>query len=175
MIQPIKELEDWYSEGDPWGYFDNPQDAIRKARILSAIPSFEYENILDIGCGNGFLTNDLPGKNIFGVDISENVVAWANEHAASNAKYLCGSLFDLPVLDLPLMDLVVITGVLYPQYIAESHRLIYVLIDQILKKDGILLCSHIFEWYKLRFPYITISRSYFPYREYSQILEVYVK
>lgn len=175
MIQSKDELDNWYSEADPWGYFDNPQDTMRKARILSAIPQFEYENVLDIGCGNGFLTNSLPGKQIIGLEISEKAVQWANEHTAPNAHYLCGSLFDLPDLNLPPMDLIVITGVLYPQYIAESIRLVYVLIDQLLKPGGILVCSHIYEWHKARFPYLTVSREYFAYREYSQVLEVYCK
>lgn len=175
MIQSKDELDDWYSEADPWGYYNNPHDAMRKARILSAIPQLEYENVLDIGCGNGFLTNDLPGKQITGLEISEKAVQWAKEHAAPNVRYLCGSLFDIPDLNLPPMDLVVITGVLYPQYIGESHRLVYILIDRILKPGGILLCSHIYEWYKLRFPYLTVSREYFAYREFTQVLEVYCK
>jgi len=175
MIQSKEELEDWYSDTDPWGYYENPHDEMRKARILSVVPQLEYENVLDIGCGNGFLTNDLPGKHITGLEISENAVRWANEHSSSKVRYLSGSLFDLPDLDLPSMDLVVITGVLYPQYIGKSHRLVYVLVDRMLKPGGILLCSHIYEWYKLRFPYLTVSREYFSYREYSQVLEVYCK
>jgi len=175
MIQSKQELEDWYSDSDPWGYYNNPQDIMRKARILSAIPQFDYENVLDIGCGNGFLTNGLPGKQVIGLEISEKAVQWANEHASPSTRYFCGSLFDLPDLNLPPMDLIVITGVLYPQYIAESIRLVYVLIDRLLKPGGILVCSHIYEWNKTRFPYLTVSREYFAYREYSQVLEVYCK
>ena len=175
MIQSEDELNNWYSEADPWGYYNNPQDAMRKARILSAIPEFQYENVLDIGSGNGFLTNELPGQQVTGLEISEKAVQWATQHASPNVRYLKGSLFDMPDLHLPQMDLIVITGVLYSQYIGESHRLVYVLIDRILKPGGLLLCSHIYEWYKLRFPYLTISREYFAYRDYSQVLEVYCK
>jgi 2-polyprenyl-3-methyl-5-hydroxy-6-metoxy-1,4-benzoquinol methylase len=175
MIQSTKELEDWYSQNDPWGYYNNVEDKIRKEKILSSIPKLEYENVLDIGCGNGFITSSLPGKNIYGIEISEKAVAWANENSRPNTKYICGSIFDLPSLELPPMNLIVITGVLYPQYISSSIRLIYLLIDELLAANGVLLCSHIFDWYKSRFPYLTISREYFPYREYSQILEVYIK
>jgi SAM-dependent methyltransferase len=175
MIQSKEELDNWYSEADPWGYFNNPHDAMRKAKILASIPSLEYETTLDIGCGNGFITNDLPGKSVIGLEKSEKAVEWANKNAPPQIHYRCGSLFDLPDLDLPQMDLVVITGVLYPQYIGLARRLVIVLIDQILKPGGILVCSHIYEWLKTRFPYLTISREYFPYREYSQVLEVYSK
>jgi predicted TPR repeat methyltransferase len=176
VIQSKDELEEWYSAGsDPWKYYDNPDDTMRKARILAAIPPRDFEQVLDMGCGNGYLTKDLPGRAVTGVDISEKAVAWANQHTPSHVHFVSGSLFDLPDLDLPPMDLIVITGVLYPQYIGNALRLVYVLVDRILKPGGVLLCSHIYEWYRSRFPYLTISREYFPYREYSQVLEVYSK
>lgn len=175
MIQTEQELNDFYSTPDPWGYYSNPHDTVRKARILAALPRLNYSNALDIGCGNGFITNDLPAQRVIGLEFSSKAVAWASEHAAPQVEYRQGSIFDLPDLSLPLMDLVVITGVLYPQYIGKSLRLVYVLIDRILKPGGILLCSHIYEWYQARFPYLTISREYFPYRDFSQVLEVYVK
>lgn len=174
-IQSSQELDDFYATPDPWGYYDNPHDINRKARILAALPRLDYQNALDIGCGNGFITNDLPVKRVIGLEFSAKAVAWANEHAAPHVQYRQGSVFDLPDLDLPLMDLVIITGVLYPQYIGKSLRLVYVLIDRILKPGGILLCSHIYEWHQARFPYLTLSREYFAYRDYSQTLEVYAK
>lgn len=175
MVQDKQELDDFYSTADPWGYYNNPHDATRKERILAALPQLEYESALDIGSGNGFITNSLPARQVIGLEFSEKAVVWANEHAAPHVKYINGSVFDLPDLDFPPMDLVVITGVLYPQYIGKSVRLVYTLIDQILKPGGVLLCSHIYEWYQSRFPYLTVSREYFAYREYSQVLEVYVK
>ena len=176
MIQSKDELEDWYSSGeDPWEYYNNPDDAHRKARILAAIPRVEFENVLDIGCGNGFLTKNLPGRNVLGIDISEKAVAWANQRTPPHVRFLRGSLFDIPDIEMPRMDLIVITGVLYPQYIGKATRLVYVLIDRMLKRGGILLCSHIYEWYAVRFPYLSVSREYFAYREFSQVLEVYCK
>lgn len=175
MPQTKQELDDFYSTSDPWGYYENPHDATRKARVLAALPQLEYQSALDIGCGNGFITNSIPAKQVIGLEFSEKAVMWANEHAASHVNYMTGSLFDLPDLKFPSMDLIVITGVLYPQYIGKGLRLVYVLIDQLLKPGGILLCSHIYEWYQARFPYLTVSREYFPYRAFSQVLEVYVK
>ncbi len=175
MPQSKQELDEFYSEEDPWGYYNNPHDATRKARILAALPQRRYEAALDIGSGNGFITNVLPASQILGLEFSEKAVAWANEHATPRVKYISGSLFDIPDLNLPPMDLVVITGVLYPQYLGKSMRLAYVLIDRVLKPGGILLCSHIYEWYQARFPYLTISREYFAYRGFSQVLEVYTK
>jgi len=175
MVQSKEELEEWYSNPDPWGYNTNRDDLLRKRRILSALPQLDYQRVLDIGCGNGFVTKDLPGKEIIGIDISENAIRWATQNAPPHIRYICASLFDLPDLDLPPMDLIVINGVLYSQYIGKSNRLVYIIIDRLLPPGGILVCSHIYEWYQSRFPYLTVSREYFPYREYSQILEVYSK
>ena len=44
------------------------------------------------------------------------------------------SLFDLPTLQWDQsFDLIVITGVLYPQYIAQGETLAYTIIDNLLK------------------------------------------
>jgi hypothetical protein len=72
-------------------------------------------------------------------------------------------------------DLVVITGVLYPQYIGEGQRLVYTIIDDLLEAGGHLVSAHIAEWYQCRFPYISVTREYYRYREFSHVLEVYIK
>ena len=113
MPQTQQELDDFYAAPDPWGYYNNPHDTIRKARILAALPRHDYQTALDIGCGNGFITNDLPAKQVIGLEFSEKAVTWAKEHAAPQVEYRQGSIFDLPDLNLPPMDLVVITGVFY--------------------------------------------------------------
>ena len=68
-----------------------------------------------------------------------------------------------------------ITGVLYPQYIGESKSLVYRIIDDLLAPDGILISVHINEWYSARFPYLRLKESYYSYREYTHLLETYVK
>ncbi len=72
-LQDIEELEKWHQRKDPWGYESNPDDTLRKEILLSAIPDKTYQQVLDIGCGQGFVTVDLPGNFILGVDISKLV------------------------------------------------------------------------------------------------------
>ncbi len=169
-------VESWYQRDDPWDYETNPHDFNRRERIKAAIPKFEYKNTLDIGCGNGFITQALPGEHVYGVEVSENACRFAQEKDPNpNHLYLPGEIFDLPNLDLPPMDLIVITGVLYEHYIGNSYNLVYLLIDELLVDGGILLLSHVHEWYKMRFPYLTVSREWFRYRQYYQIMEVYCK
>ncbi|MFH6963228.1 methyltransferase domain-containing protein [Flavobacterium plurextorum] len=174
MLQKINDLDEWNDTEDPWGYNNNSQDHLRKIILLDQIPKREYENVLDIGCGQGFITNDLPGKNIYGVDISEKAIKYARKNN-KKVDYSTGSIFEIEKMFEIKFDLVIITGVLYPQYIGKSSSLIYLLIDKILKQDGILISVHINEWYSSQFPYFRINQLYYNYREFTHNLEIYSK
>ena len=175
-LQSIEELEKWYENEDPWRYEQNPDDLQRRAILLSVIPKKQYNKVLDIGCGNGFITNYLPGKKIIGIDISSRAIQFAKKKAPPHVEYFTYSIFDLPFLEWNnFFDLIVLTGVLYPQYIGNSEKLIYSIIDDLLIPNGILISCHIEEWYFSRFPYITLHREYYTYREYVHLLEVYLK
>ncbi len=175
-VQSREELEQWYEKPDPWGYETNPDDLNRRAMLLSVLPRKRYKNVLDIGCGDGFVTWRLPGDSIVGVDISANAIAYAKSKNHPNVEYLQKSLFELPEMGWQhRFDLIVITGVLYPQYIGEGRMLAYTIIDDLLELGGHLVSAHILEWYHCRFPYITLTREYYRYREYSHILEVCLK
>jgi predicted TPR repeat methyltransferase len=176
-LQPYEELEQWWQRPDPWGYESNPQDQLRRARLLSVLPRRDYDQVLEIGCGDGFVTRRLPGREIVGLDLSHNAVAQAEQrNAAPHIRYCEGSIFALPSFEWrERFDLIVVSGVLYPQYVGESLLLVQTIIDDSLRPGGHLVCQHIREWYDFRFPYITISRDYYSYREYNHILEVYLK
>ncbi|MBU0647695.1 class I SAM-dependent methyltransferase [Patescibacteria group bacterium] len=175
MIQSKAELEDFFKQHDPWGYEENKDDARRKDVLLSEIPDREYNKVLDIGCGHGFITRDLPGKNIVGVDISDNAVKQAGKYANDRIGFMQADVFELNDKLPDKFDLIVITGVLYPQYIGNSVNLVYLIIDKLLKPDGILVSVHIDEWYQARFPYLLLKQYFYDYREYSHRLEVCIK
>jgi SAM-dependent methyltransferase len=176
MEQDKEYLEKFYDQDDPWNYHSTPDDQTRRERIIAALPQLAYQNTLDIGCGNGFITEKLPGKKVWGIDISENAIAAAkNAVKDERFEFLAGSIFELPEVGLPQMDLIVVTGVLYPQYIGKSLQLVNVILDSLLKSGGILLSSHVHEWYQSRFPYMTVSREWYQYRKFFQIMEVYCK
>ncbi len=175
-VQSKGDLEHFYERPDPWGYEDNPGDLNRRARLLAALPEKPYARVLDIGCGEGFVTSRLPGDLVVGIDLSANAVARAKSRSESHVTYMQRSLFDLPhAWRTELFDLIVVTGVLYPQYIGRAYLLAFTIIDNLLKVGGHLVCSHIFDWYKFRFPYTTLTREYYRYRDYTHVLEVYVK
>ncbi len=175
MIQGKEDLEKWHEKEDPWGYDENKDDIVRKEILLSEIPDKKYKNVLDIGCGQGFITIDLPGEMVYGVDISESAIKFANKKATKNLIYKQGSIFDIDKLFDVKFDLIIITGVLYPQYIANSSSLIYLLIDKILEKKGTLISVHIDDWYNSQFPYLKTKQLFYNYRQYTHNLEIYSK
>lgn len=176
MLQSKSELENWHRIKDPWGYEENHHDQIRKKVVLSEIPDRNYEAALDIGCGQGFLTKELPGKSVVGVDVSDEAIRHANLFATERVHFLASDLFALnESLSGSTFDLVVITGVLYPQYVGAAHNLIYDIVDRLLSNNGILLSVHVNEWYSARFPYIVLKEFCYPYRDYYHRLEVYAK
>ena len=176
MLQSKSEIEEWHKAADPWGYESNPDDARRKLILLSELPVRKYDSVLDIGCGQGFVTRDLPGKSILGVDVSEEAIQFANRYATERINFRAGDLFHLDlVLDRSSFDLVLITGVLYPQYIGDAHTLIYEIVDRLLADNGVLVSVHVNEWYKARFPYLVLKEHSYGYRQYHHRLEVYTK
>lgn len=177
MIEDANDLDKWYAQADPWNYESNPDDLKRREILLSEIRGLKYQSVLDIGCGNGFITESIPGSDVLGVDISPKAI----EHAQRNSKrseviFRAGNIFDIEeIAGGRQFDLVVITGVLYPQYIGKATSVIYRQMDRVLRDGGHLICVHIDEWYRCRFPYLLTKQIYYDYREYNHYLEVYLK
>lgn len=179
-LQTAAELDDFYQVEDPWAYKDTADDTRRLTELLAVMPKRQFERVLDIGCGNGFVTLELPGNFVHGVDLSAKAVGWseARRLCRSDSRRFCftqSSLFDLDTHDLGCFDLIVITGVLYQQYIGKSFSLVRRIIDSLLQPGGNLVSCHIDDWNPPLLPYTLLDRTFYPYREYIHRLEVYVK
>ncbi|XAH22978.1 class I SAM-dependent methyltransferase [Xylophilus sp. GW821-FHT01B05] len=181
-IQPAEDIERHYAEADPWGYENNPHDQRRKSELLGLLPDREWGRVLDIGCGNGFVSFDLPGQQVVGLDISAAAIEWARKRQANLAEaearrfsFHAGSMFDLDSIVAGKFDLVVITGVLYPQYIGGAFSVLQTMVDGFLSENGVVVSCHINEWRPARFPYTLLDVNFYPYRDYMHRLEVYVK
>jgi 2-polyprenyl-3-methyl-5-hydroxy-6-metoxy-1,4-benzoquinol methylase len=179
LIQSSENLNNWYSNADPWGYEQSSDDLKRKSILLAEIPrGYERGKTLDIGCGHGFITRDLPGESVLGIDLSENAIGQAKgRNSRSHVSYQTGDLLDLaPLLDSgSRFDLIIVTGVLYPQYIGKSFQTVRKNIDRLLNSSGCLISVHIEAWCPHRFPYLSRQRICYQYREYDHQLEVYLK
>jgi SAM-dependent methyltransferase len=175
-IQPIEELDSFYDKPDPWGYDEHPDDALRTDMVLAHLPDIPFRRVLDIGCGNGFLTARLPGKEVVGVDISEKALGWARKRCRGRRySFIRSGLLELDADQLGQFDLVVMTGVAYPQYIGSALALAQIRIDSVLEPGGWLLHVHITDWFKGSFPYALVDRHLYPYRDRWHLLETYVK
>ena len=181
MLQPKTELESFYANRDPWGYESNPDDARRQAELLGILPRQRVRRTLDIGCGDGFVTFSLPGDAVVGVDIADNAIQHARNAAAHHPEpgrfsFRTGSIFELDEQFPPgHFDLIVITGVLYPQYIGQAKQAVRLKVDQLLADGGTLVCCHIESWYQPFFWFNLIDQMMYPYRGHTHLLEVYKK
>lgn len=178
MIQKKEDLERFYAKPDPWSYEANPHDERRRSEILAVVP--KCDSILDVGCGDGFITFSLNSREIVGIDISENAIAIAKERAEksqrSNISFKACSIFSMSKeLKRQSFDLIIITGVLYPQYIGGAMSLVRMEIDKLMKPGGYLLSVHINEWNPPEFNYTAVENSFYPYREFTHKLVLYKK
>lgn len=174
-MQPLDEIERWHREKDPWDYESSEYDQLRKEILLSEIPPGKYQNVLDIGCGQGFVTRDLPGDRVFGVDISGEAIRHAKKYEDGRISFQQASIFDLNSIFTCKFDLIVVTGVLYPHYVGNSLSLIYEIVDKLLNSGGVVVSVHINSWYRARFPYLLFREFSYDYREYVHKLEIYSK
>lgn len=168
-------LDEFYREEDPWGYRLNPEDDKRRRVLLAEIPQRHFAATLDLGCGNGFVTAHLPGDRVVGVDISRNAIKHARKHQDDRLSFLVSDIFDLRSDSRGTYDLIIITGLFYPQYVRAAGLVAQLRVDELLNPGGILISVHIDEWYTTRFPYLMTKQITYPYRTFTHVLEVYVK
>lgn len=155
-MQSREELDEWYANPDPWGFQTNPADADRKARILAAIkrPGPKYKRALDVGCGEGWITKDLPAALIHGLE-------WSTKARAR---------IPAPVVAVEepegKYDLIVVSGVLYAQY---DYKSIHDLVPKHAGKGAVVVTCHIKDW-EYPLPGEPEHTEEFPYREYTEVL-----
>lgn len=155
MGQPIEEIESWYEKEDPWEYQTTKDDQDRKERIITALSKFgPFESILDIGCGEGWITKDLPAQSLYGFDISEN----ASRRLPKNVEYL---------REPRECDVVCFMGILYPHY--DGNR---IWPDYRTYARKYLLVSGIEGWL-VDTDGVLVHEEKFPYREFTQVIRIY--
>lgn len=158
-MQNKADLEDFYEVKDPWGYQTNPHDAFRLETILEELKPFTphggFKRALDVGAGEGWVTQHLPAKRIDAIEISDRAASRFPEkvHRVQEPE---GSY-----------DLIIATGVLYQQY--DWQRMI----DILKQSTNIILVCSIQDWElgmdQLPKPEVSL---YFPYRNYTEHLSI---
>lgn len=157
-MQSKEELEQWYEKEDPWGYKTNPDDLNRKSRILRVLNKNVYNKALDVGMGEGWVTCELPAKEIYGIELSDE----ACKRLPSN----------ITRINKPegIYDLVVATGVLYSQY---DNKQMIEWIENYSSKH--ILIAGIKDWLiPHNFGHLIYNEE-FKYRDMKQIIKLYEK
>lgn len=166
-MQDPKEIEEHYKNPDPWGYKTNPEDKMRKAHILEIIERFAepfredrplFKRALDIGAGEGWITESLPAEEIFGYEISDTAASRFPENVK---RILTGE---------GRYDLILATGVMYGHYDVPSFI-------KMIKEhaSGLVVLVNIKAWESplLRELGDTIYEEDFPYSEFIEHIRIY--
>lgn len=160
MAQTKQDLDNFYTMSDPWGYETNKWDELRKDFIVTTARKYcpLGAKVLDIGCGEGFITKDLPG-NLYGIELSNVAAARLPDKIRRIER------------PLSKYELVVACGVLYEQYDYEHmHKLIL----KAIATGGYVITCNIWDWEINQLPRDKmVEVKFFPYREYQQVLRVY--
>jgi 2-polyprenyl-3-methyl-5-hydroxy-6-metoxy-1,4-benzoquinol methylase len=175
MQQPIEDIEKEYLKPDPWGYKQSAEDSRRKKIILNIARMcstghtypFAYKRAIDICCGEGFITEDLPAQEIFGLEISDN--------AAVRMHPTIKRVLQVREKD-EKFDLIVATGWMYLHYDIYS---IFQNIVWATKPGSIIIISNIESWEQQELlkeffkRWTQIFEARFPYNEHHQKLRVF--
>lgn len=74
---PRQVLEGYYRQPELWDVsrFEASHDERLRARVIASLIPPEVESILDVGCGNGFVTRHLRASRVVGLDPSEEALS----------------------------------------------------------------------------------------------------
>lgn len=109
-------VEAYYEQPDLWklARYHDDHDQRMRARAVSSLVDPLCASLLDVGCGNGFITRQLKARRVVGLDLSQAALA------EFEGEYVCGSADNLPFDDASF-DTVVCTELLehLPQHSFE--------------------------------------------------------
>jgi len=110
--------------------------------IISMSGPLEGAKVLDVGCGDGILTDKLVelGADAVGVDTNPDMIAAAQ--AQRNGTYMVASATKLPFPDA-FFDRVVAMTILC---VAERHESILTEINRVLRPGGCLVIGELGRW-----------------------------
>lgn len=176
-----------YEDTDPWGLKDLETEKFRKVQILNSTPKRYYRRILDIGCGEGFITNDLQvtlyTNQIIGIDLSKKAINRARKKAPENVHYIEADFATIDPESLGKFDLILVNQFIY-NVIDEDLDLMIDKIMSLLNNGGdILLCDRLVEESRLTF-YDKVTMKFksklnlltyerLPYREYEAFIATF--
>jgi ubiquinone/menaquinone biosynthesis C-methylase UbiE len=110
------EVKTFFEQTDVYFHFDY-NIKIRSETVRSLIGNKTYHQVLDMPCGNGFISlkNSKKFSELTLVDFSENMIALskkvAHQEDVKNASFICGDIFETN-FEAESFDLVISLGIL---------------------------------------------------------------
>jgi len=174
-MQSPAELDAFWSRPDPWGFRTHPDDQTRLVKLLAALPKSRYRRALDIGCGDGFIAEQLPAEFVTGIDLAQGAINQARDRTPAGAKrvFYQGSLFDFGNLIRGTYDLIIASGILYSQYLGGASVLAGQILAEQLAPGGDLVISGVSGWLSVVPPLTLLHRETYKYREFEHRLEIW--
>ncbi|HXH76491.1 MAG TPA: bifunctional 2-polyprenyl-6-hydroxyphenol methylase/3-demethylubiquinol 3-O-methyltransferase UbiG [Bacteriovoracaceae bacterium] len=132
--------ERWYTAFDDPVAILRAENNIKIPWILDKIRELGApgHDVLDVGCGGGFLTNDFAKRhfNVTGVDISPESIKTASAHDVTHsAKYIVADAYSLP---FPDESFDIVTNMDFLEHVDNPAAVIQEC-SRVLKKDGLFL------------------------------------
>ena len=168
--------DNWYRVGGIWEHYNTFDDRTRLTTITSKIAKYTPVSVADVGCGNGFITEAIPAISVTGYDNDINTLRIISRLSNGHRTYVQADITSPNVfVGYTPVDMIVITGVLYRQYLEGKEQIVLNNLNTLLKTNGVLLSCHIAPWLYIAIPYKRLEFEVFDYREYRQKLEIYRK
>lgn len=168
MQQTREELNKFYQQPDPWNYQTTQDDMMRMQKIIEVARKHgPFQRAIDIGCGEGFITQHLPAFERYGYDLSDIAMS-----------RLPDAVIPFPMYEVEKrrnfkkFDLVLATGVFYPQYDYQAM----IELCKFFSNYMVITCN--IEGEQWEQPEVMdigkqIEAVKFPYRGYTEVLRVF--
>lgn len=130
---------------DPWQYQTRWYEKRKRDMCLAVLPQAQYENAIELGCGNGVFSELLASRcqALLSMDGNKQAVQLAKQHLAESAhvNVIQGVIPDELPTAQPIFDLIIISEILY--YLSPNDiETVITWIKQNLAVGGTLLCCH---------------------------------
>ncbi len=145
----VGDFEKYYQEVDePWGQSGSDKRlkdyySFSRQKLVESMQELDLEskNILEIGCGQGYVTKliyEKYGCSIDGMDISETAIKKANT-LHKNIDFFVGNICNEQVGLQKTYDVVIFNEVLW--YLLEDLEIVFNNLNKMINKDGYLIFS----------------------------------
>lgn len=127
-----------YDETNTFYYSKFPK--ISCENVAEILKNYNYEKLLDIGCGTGYLIRLLQAQRqaqYFGIDISPNMIEVAKNKSKDHANFTVGSSSALPYADNTFDIVCCIQSFHHYPYPDKAIKEAY----RVLKKHGLYILS----------------------------------